>query len=279
MHSQNKSMKFETPYAFLAWAWKRRSQGAEKLGLRTWARAIGFKTHTPLSLMLAGKRPIPKKYLPKMGRVLNLSPKEILYLDLLIDYHGSEGAELKEMYKDRIQMIWGEGQSVPMREFENYRYLSDPIHTLLLEMSVLKGFQFDAHWIQRKLLPDYKVEEIAAALERLLELDIAKIDELGRLKKTQANLTCRPDVKSEGVQNYHCAVMDWAKEAVRTQDVLEREFAGYSLNIKKNKMPLAKKMIRKFIADFIQEIEAPEYKGEESCQLNLQFFKLTKDSL
>lgn len=56
-----------------------------QFSLRAWARLLGMKTHTPLQLMLASKRPIPKKYIPLFGKSLNLNDEEVVYLEAMID--------------------------------------------------------------------------------------------------------------------------------------------------------------------------------------------------
>lgn len=57
-----------------------------QFSLRAWARLLGMKTHTPLQLMLASKRPIPKKYIPLFGKSLSLSEEEVEYLEAMINY-------------------------------------------------------------------------------------------------------------------------------------------------------------------------------------------------
>ncbi len=51
---------------------------------------------------------------------------------------------------------------------------------------------------------------------------------------------------------------------------------GYAINLKKSDLPKAKKLIREFVQDFARKIEATQKTGDETYQLNVQFFGLTK---
>ena len=56
----------------------------------------------------------------------------------------------------------------------------------------------------------------------------------------------------------------------------KREFNRYSMSIIKAKVPLAKALIRDFSKKFMHEVEAASSTGEETYQLNVQFFPVTK---
>tara|TARA_B100001971_G_scaffold215195_1_gene260237 strand:+ start:61887 stop:62297 length:411 start_codon:yes stop_codon:yes gene_type:complete len=73
-----------------------------QFSLRAWARLLGMKTHTPLQLMLASKRPIPKKYIPLFGKSLTLSLDEIEYLELMIDHQRAKNPKAKELAKKKM---------------------------------------------------------------------------------------------------------------------------------------------------------------------------------
>jgi len=76
-----------------------------QFSLRAWARLLGMKTHTPLQLMLASKRPIPKKYIPLFGKSLTLSLDEIEYLELMIDHQRAKNPKVKEIaFKKMIEV-------------------------------------------------------------------------------------------------------------------------------------------------------------------------------
>lgn len=65
---------------------------------------------------------------------------------------------------------------------------------------------------------------------------------------------------------------------VKSQTLAEREFGSYAMNIRKDKLPAAKKLMREFVDKFIREIEATPGEGQQTYQLNMQFFGLADAS-
>lgn len=82
-----------------------------QFSLRAWARLLGMKTHTPLQLMLASKRPIPKKYIPLFGKSLELSASELEYLEVMIDLQRAKKNEDKEHFFQKMQKLRASHQS------------------------------------------------------------------------------------------------------------------------------------------------------------------------
>jgi uncharacterized protein (TIGR02147 family) len=92
-----------------------------QFSLRAWARLLGMKTHTPLQLMLASKRPIPKKYIPLFGKSLTLALDEIEYLEIMIDHQRAKNPKVKEIaYKKMMEVrnarLGTETESAPTEE-------------------------------------------------------------------------------------------------------------------------------------------------------------------
>jgi uncharacterized protein (TIGR02147 family) len=92
-----------------------------QFSLRAWADLLGMKTHTPLQLMLASKRPIPKKYIPLFGKSLTLALDEIEYLEIMIDHQRAKNPKVKEIaYKKMMEVrnarLGTETESAPTEE-------------------------------------------------------------------------------------------------------------------------------------------------------------------
>ena len=243
--------------------------------MRAWSRQLGFANNAPLSLMLAGKRHIPKKYIPNLISSLELAPDEGLYFETLVELERASGIREKSFYEERLQSL-SPKKSVTFHEIESFKYLGNPLHMIILEMTDLQDFKADVEWIQNQLMIKATIQEIKDVLERLTTLKLLTQDSKGRWIKTQKHLTNRPDVADQGSREYHHNVSVLASEQVKIQDVLVREFNGYSINIKKGDVPKAKEAIREFIKNFATNIEAPPGTGDATYQLNVQFFGTTK---
>jgi uncharacterized protein (TIGR02147 family) len=260
---------------FVRDAWAAKKKKNKSFSLRAWSRQLGFVNNAPLSLMLAGKRSIPKKYIPKLIASLDLSPDEGLFFETLVEMEKSKDLRQKSFYQERLKAL-SPMSPIEWHEIETFKYIENPLHTILLEMSELKDFRPDASWIQKRLQTNVSIAEINEVIERLLSLGLLEKEKSGHLKKGQKNLSSRLDISDQGVQEYHQNISRIAAEQIKLQDVLEREFNGYSINIRKSDIPEAKKLIRKFINNFAQRLEAAPGTGEETYQLNVQFFGLTK---
>ncbi len=261
---------------FIRDAWTEKKRRNKAFSLRAWSRQLGFANNAPLSLMLAGKRHIPKKYIPAFVSSLELSPDEGLFLETLVEMERARNIRQKKFYEERLRALSPQPR-VGFVEIESFKCLGDPIHMMILEMTDLQDFVPSAEWIQKRLRTKAALSEIKAATERLMNLGLLVKNSDGSWTKTQRHLTNRVDIADVGSQEYHKNVSLLAAQQVESQSVLEREFNGYAINLKKADLPKAKKLIREFIQEFARRIEAPQKTGDEIYQLNVQFFGLTKE--
>lgn len=267
--------KYTEFHKFLTDAWRDKRSRNSAFSMTAWAHQMGLENSSPLSLAFKGKRALPKKYLPQIIRTLDLDPSQAQYLEALLDLSRAKTPEQKLLYLERLRQL-SPTADLGGQVVEEFKYLSDPMHGAIIEMTDLKDFHESPEWIQARLHFTLTVSEIRETIERLLQLNLLKRDEQGRLTKSHGHLTTPQDVADLGTQTYHKAVSQMAGEAVFSQDVVGREFNSYSFNLKRDKLIKAKKAMRAFINDFLTEYEAKPGEGDETYQLNLQLFKLSK---
>ena len=239
---------------------------------------MGLKAHSPLHLMLSKKRAIPKKYIPYFIQSLGLNQIEGLYLENMLEFSKAKTLKGKEHYSSRLKALSPKAK-LNMVEVNSYKYLKDPIHCAILEMIDLVDFKKDPKWIQNRLIMKTTPKEIELAIERLIQLGLINLDSEGCLVKTHQFISCAPDVRDEGVQEYHANVAQLGIQSLSEQALQEREFNAYSLNIQASSLPKAKAMIRKFCSEFMHEFESKPNEGEATYQINVQFFSLTQNNL
>jgi uncharacterized protein (TIGR02147 family) len=270
--------KYTEPHVFLKDAWQSKKAQNPAFSMRSWARKLGFENNSPLSLMLAGKRPIPKKYVPAFAEDLELNSEESVYLATLVDYGNSKDLKEKMFYLGRLKELSPE--SLEQFELVHFKFLGDPIHMCILEMMDLQEFEPTASWVKERLLFPASVERIQSALDRLLALGLVEKCPSGRLRKKHRHLSSRSDVYDEGLRNYHQEVSRLAGALISRQSNSEREYNGYAMNINRDKLPRAKQLITEFAERFIREVEAAPGEATTTYQLNVQLFGLAglKDS-
>src|SRR5690606_37420555 len=152
-------------------------------------------------LMLAGRRPIPKKYVPAFAEDLGLNPRESQYLDALVDFGNARNTKERQYYWNRLQAISPE-KPAQVHELDHFKFLSDPIHTCILETIDLADFRADSAWIKEHLFSPATLSRVEEALARLQTLGLVRETADRRLEKSQKHLSSRADVIDEGAQSY-----------------------------------------------------------------------------
>jgi uncharacterized protein (TIGR02147 family) len=268
--------EYSNAAAFLRDTWEEKKRRNPAFTLRAWAKHLGMESHGPLHLILSGQRALPKKHVPLFIENLGLTPREGLYFETLVDLHRARSHEQKEFYLNRLTELSNRGE-VRMFEVESFKYLANPIHTLILEMTALRGFRFDPKWIQKRLKIVATEKDVESAIERLIALGLLSEGKDGVLAKTNHHLSTRPDISDRGIREYHRNISQVAQAALDQQSLAEREFGSYSFNLKRSALPLAKGAIREFFKDFFARFEAAAGEGEETYQINVQLFGMTED--
>jgi uncharacterized protein (TIGR02147 family) len=253
-------------------AYKKESNNS--FSLRSWAKQLGMKSHGPLHAILNKQRKIPKKIVPALLKSLKLKSKEAKYFEVLVDFHRSKSIDEKSYYKDQLEKL----SPVPLRELndlEAYKYITDPVHIILAEMTQLKSFKSDPLWIKQHLRLNQNLKEIEVMVNRLLKLGVV-IEKGNKLFKPVEHIYTKYDIKSDAIQQYHKTCSRIAIDEISIQEVAEREFNAIAFNIQKKDLPKMKESIRDFVNQMVEEFEAKPHKGDATYQLNLQLFSLTK---
>lgn len=209
-------------------------------------RALAMKTGLSASILsrvINGKRNLSLETMLKVSQILDL--------DLETDAH------------QRKTDILG---------LESFKVIADWYHFPILELIKTRGFQSDEKWIARRLKLPLAI--VQAALDRLQRLGlIERVD--GQIKSGNGVfLKTTDDQSSVAIRKHHKQMMEKAVEAL-DDNLGEREYRGLNFAFEPSDLPEAKKMIREFYKKFGQKFG--KNLGKEVYQLNLQFFKLTKE--
>jgi len=243
--------------------------------LRAWALQLGLKSHGGLQQILAGKRTVPKKYIPQIVKSFNLSHKETVYFETLVDFEKAKTPAEKNIYYDRLNLLRPRKKNLKIIEIENYKFFKNPLHSVIRTMIDRRDFKNCAEWIKKHLRIKTSQKEIKDVIARLFSLGLVENTGAG-LKKTHPRVQNKIDTPCEAVQEYHKYMSLLAAEEVKKQSIDQREYNSFCLNIKEGQIQNAQKKIRSFIDEFISEFEAVKNTSQETYQLNIQLFSLTK---
>lgn len=265
---------YENPALFLRDSWNKKRIFNKNFSLRAWASQLGISSHGTFYHIVQGKRPLPKKYVKPVSQSLGLGAKESMYLETLVDLSKAKTMEHKAYYKDRLQEL-APGEKLSFYEIETFQFLKNPLNGAIIELTNLTGFNSDPVWIQKRLTIKASLNEIQSSIKLLIELDLLKIEEGGLLKRSNALIHTKQDIKNEALQEYHKNVLKMGSDQISIQDISKREFNATAIGIKNEDIPRAKEKIRDFLSDFIKEFETSEGQADEIYQLGIQYFGLT----
>jgi uncharacterized protein (TIGR02147 family) len=265
--------EYQNPRQFLLDSFARRQKADPSFSVRSLARAMGI-SHSLLILLLKNKRPLRSKHAPAISRGLRMPAAEQLYLQALIQF------EAAATHEDRqVVAVWladlHPGKSFRSLEFDRFQLVSHWVHMALLSMAELRDFDGTAEQATARLRGKVSLHEVRAAIERLLALGLLQKQADGRLRPTYDSVTSKNDAPDKGACAYHQSVSELARQAVVEQGAQAREFQAFSLATKRDKVPLAKELIRKFRLQFVNAVGVAG-DGDDVYQMNIQFFQLTE---
>jgi uncharacterized protein (TIGR02147 family) len=245
----------------------------ESYSARKWAKDMGLKSHSLLLMLLQGKRNLRIQHCDFIQKGVDLDTNEFAYLQTLVQFQNAKTLKEKDLISNQlIELNPGEGfKSTKVSEF---RIISDWVHMAIMAMTDLRDFKGTEEEVAVALKGKVNLSEIRSAIVRLMDLKLLTWSEDGTIGATCNRLATTDDVSSEGAKEYHRQVLDLAKKAINEQDLDEREFQSFTMAVSKEKISLAKDMIRKFRAKLSKAVSG---EGDYVYQTNIQFFQLTKN--
>lgn len=264
---------YNDPAEYLTDAFEQKREKNPAFSLRSWAMQLGMKSHGPLHAMLKGQRNIPKKYVPLFIKSFKLEKKEASFFEALVDLQRAKSIEEKEMYTERLKKL-GPKQVREVSEIEAYKFISEPLHSFILELTQLKGFKSSLGWIKSKLRQNINLKVAEEILDRLQSLGVLELVN-DKYERQSKHISTTVDTMNKAVQEHHKKVLTIATEELQKQDVESREFNSVTFNIRKEDIPKIKQILREQTDEVIQEFEAAPGEGDATYHLGLQFFSLT----
>lgn len=266
---------YSDPSLFLRDQWLIKKLKNKSFSIRSWSQNLGIKSHSQLHQMLYGKRSIPIKYLPSIAKNLALSKKEAEYFESLLSIQKSKTGEEKQFYFEKIKSFAKKGEMI-FEEIEHYEMIRNPLNYFLIEFLQLKKRSRSLEQIKQNLYFSYSTLEIKRSIETLLRLGVIVEIAPGEYAKSKRHFYTKNDIPSEAIRTHHKIMAEIAKQAIDLQDVEQREFSSTTINIKRSDVSRAKELIREFREKFILDMGCDPKKANETYQLNLNFFAVTK---
>lgn len=211
----------------------RRLQHNSRYSQRAFARDLKLSPGA-LSEIINGKRAITAKLVFKIEKALGLTETEVSHLLSLLGQ--KKGLEESQELRSKKEM-----------SLQFFRVISEWYHMAILNLTDLKGFQWDPQWIAQKLGISYV--QARGAMKRLLEMEMVERKE-EKVNRVHDFAYSGEEVPSSAIRQYHSQMLDKCMTALETQSLDERSFYGTGMSIKKSDL----KKIKKEVADFHDQL-------------------------
>lgn len=243
--------------------------------LAVWSRSLGLSSTSSLTKVLNGEREPGEKITQSLIQYFHFGHKEEIYFkDLIRLSKIKSDPRLKSVLMKQMDKL-SPSEMIRLLDDKTFSIIKDWYCLAIREMLRLKDFKEDPKWIAKRMAFPLTEEQIKKTITILLQQGLITRDSEGNLLVGEGSLQTKNDKVSEAIQSYHSQMLDNAKLALTTQHILEREFNAETITINQSRIPEAKELIRKFKSDFARMFEEAE--GDQTYQMQIQFFSLTKE--
>ncbi len=239
-----------------------------------WARRLKLKSPSTLVMIVNGQRNPGDSLSKELTTYFKLNEKQQAYFEGLVRLEKVKAdTRLAVLVMEDLSKAHPKGHFTHLNA-QQFSVISHWYFYAIREMVNLKHFVEDPKWISRQLGNEVNPKKITDAISTLLELKLLKRLPSGKLAQDQGRIDTSYDVADEGLKRFHSQMLEKAHHSIRSTPLDDRENVGTTFGIKKEKLPEAKKLIRKFKKDFCHLLE--QTNSDAIYQLEIAFFPLTK---
>ncbi len=188
----------------------------------------------------------------------------------LIQYEKTKDPQVKQDFLEQIEDLL-ELEFIELQE-DQFQLISEGYHYSIIELTNIKDFRADPKWVAERL--GITLFQAESGMQRLLRLGLLK-HESGSLRKSMPNYRI-DGIPSIAIRAFHKEKLRLAEEALETQSLLERDFAGVTLSIRRKDVAHVRELSRNFIEKLMKlsdKVESPD----SVYHLSTQFFRLDKE--
>lgn len=276
MIDNNSIYLFDDPIEFVSKQLALKKERNSKFSLRAWSKQLGFSNPSMLSSVLKGERRLQVDLAEKIGKNLKLTISEQKYFKILVLQKNAKNDEERIVYSEMLVKARPNNDLHKLElDLDQFRFISDWYHYVLLEMINLKDFEFDYQLIAKRLGRGVSPDLVRTAIERLSRLGLVEESKLRKiLKRTNGQLILDKNLPSDLIRNHHSVLIDFAKESISKQDISERDIRSTTISLKKEDFKAAQEILRK-AHDEIRALSTVK-SGDEVFEFTSQFFRITE---
>lgn len=232
----------------------RRIQHNPRYSLRRFAQALGM-SHTVLSLVLSGKRPLSKKAAGKVSDFFGLNPTQ---RERLVSHRKSPPLE-----------------PASVLSLDTFAVVSDWYHFAILSLLEIPKSRFTPRWIASRL----GISEIEAkgAVERLLRLGLVEKNPEGEWRQAGKPIRFDNRQSTAATRKFHSQILARAQDSLEHDPFEAREFSSVTFALDSAQLSHARDRIKAFSRELMRELES-RGNPKQVYNLSIQIFPLSKPS-
>jgi uncharacterized protein (TIGR02147 family) len=260
--------------AFLKDYYCERRRRDRRFSIRFFARRAGLRSQNYLKVVMDGRRSLTQKNLPKFIKGLGLDPLQAEYFQTLVKLNQSTDSSERREHLERLLQLQKKKASLTLHG-PQLEFFSHWRNVVIFEMACQESFVADPDDISFKLGGKTSPQEVAQSLDLMVSTGILVKNFQGRFVPVATQIGLPDDVNDEKVRQVHRCLLELGLAALQAGEQGGSEWRGLTIGLAREQIPHFKARLR----EFQKELNAlfSTGKGSAIYQLNMQFFKLTKD--
>jgi uncharacterized protein (TIGR02147 family) len=245
--------QFIEPRVLLQRELKKRCERNPRYSLRAFSASLGL-SHTVVSLVLSGKRPLSKKAAEKVCGSLALS-----------------GFERQSVL--RRSSLEALPPSSEILDLDAFSIISDWYHFAILSLVKLPNAESDSRWIARQI--GINPVEARLAVERLLRVGLL-VEKNGKWKRSKTAIQIDNRQSTTATRKFQTQLTHRSLESLENDSLDRRDHTSVTFPMDAKSMGKARDRITKFRHELCAEFESI---GNDSdvYTMTVQLFPLTKN--
>lgn len=255
---------------FLSDSWTDRKAQDRRFSHRYIALRAGFASSGFFSKILSRNVNLTPSGALRLAEIFRLSNQETRFFELLVLFDQARTHEERILFLDRI--VTSRNTRVPRAETSQMAFCKDWRAVAVLQALDLVEHTDDHATLGGMLHPPVEESEVRRILELLDELDLARPDDNGIWRKTQATLSTG-EAESEAIDLFHQKTMELGIESMDRWSSEDRSISTVTLSISKATFERLRdklRCLRREALDMASSDEMPD----RVVQINFQAFPL-----
>jgi uncharacterized protein (TIGR02147 family) len=244
---------------------------------RAFARAAGLGAPNYLQLVINGRRSLTPAMARRFAETCGLGNEAAEYFVTLVAFNQAQTNEERNEHYQKLRGFrrYRRAQKLELAEAA---YHSTWYLPAIRELVLSPAFREDPEWIGAQLRPRVKPQDVAQALETLLELGLLQRTPEGKLRQKSRVVSTGPETSGMHITNYHAEMMQRATHAMTEVPARERDVSSLTLCLGSRGIAELKERIQAFRRELLELCET-EAEPSQVVQVNFQLFPLSEDTV